>query len=141
MVPSKPSRFGDSKNSIVGLTCVNIVPIGVCLPRGRAEPGIAEVLLTFPARALAPQERALLAEWAGRAGDIALAYVSERRSDDPAVYRRIVIIPRSGYPPSHLIHAPVDFPCWLVSSTGSRPQVKQFGTLHSALNSVRRILF
>src|SRR4051794_22520645 len=38
----------------------------------------ADILLTFPPRSLGPGERALVDEWLGRAGDVAMAYVSER---------------------------------------------------------------
>jgi hypothetical protein len=117
----------------------NITPIGVSVSRALVKPGMIEVLLTFPARDLKPGERTVLAKWLGRAGDIALA--CERRSNDPALFRRIVIIRRHGYPPSHLIHAPTDIPCWLVCSTGQRPRVKQFDTLHAALNFVRPVFF
>ena len=41
----------------------------------------------FPARLLTPDEHALLAEWLSAAGDIASAYVSNRRGDDPAYDR------------------------------------------------------
>ena len=46
----------------------------------------------FPARPLSPDEHALVAEWLSAAGDIVTAYVSSRSHDDPAHYRRIVIV-------------------------------------------------
>lgn len=49
------------------------------------------VMLTFPPRELSPLERELVQEWLGLAGDVSEAHVSTRRSDDPALYRRIVI--------------------------------------------------
>jgi hypothetical protein len=48
-----------------------------------------DALHYFPARPLRPNENALVAEWLAGAGDIAAAYVSNRRTDDPAHYRRI----------------------------------------------------
>ena len=51
-----------------------------------------DVIRHLPARLLTPDERALVAEWIASAGDIAEAYVSSRRGDDPALYHRIVIV-------------------------------------------------
>jgi hypothetical protein len=47
----------------------------------------------FPARPLMPEECALVAEWLASAGDIAATYVSSRRGDDPAHYRRLSLLP------------------------------------------------
>ena len=52
---------------------------------------IEDVLRTFPPRPLNPDERALVDTWLSATCDVASAYVSERRSDDPALYRRIVV--------------------------------------------------
>jgi hypothetical protein len=99
-----------------------------------------EVLRTFPPRPLNPDERALVATWLAATGDVASAYVSERRSDDPAIYRRIVINigPEPG--PSYLIHAPAGISCWLVSSVGHGSEVQRFDSLRAALDSVRPVL-
>ena len=53
------------------------------------------VILTFPPRPISQWERAVLAEWFAatkRKGlDIAQAFVSERRGDDPKIVGRIVM--------------------------------------------------
>ena len=41
-----------------------------------------DMIRHLPARLLAPDERTLVAEWLAGAGDIAEAYVSDRRGDD-----------------------------------------------------------
>lgn len=99
-----------------------------------------ELLQTFPARPLAPHEHALVAEWLSCAGDITSAYVSERRSDDPAMYGRIVIAAGLNDRPTHLVHAPSDMACWLTFSITPYPRLQQFNTLRDALNSIRPVL-
>ena len=51
-----------------------------------------DMIRDLPARLLAPDERALVAEWLSGAGDITEAYVSDRRGDDPALSHRIIIV-------------------------------------------------
>ncbi len=99
-----------------------------------------DALHHFPARPLTPDEHSLLAEWLASAGDIALAYVSSRRDDDPALYNRIVIIPKLDQEPSHLIHAPPARAIWMVFSFRGKPRIRRYRTLRNALNSVRRVL-
>ena len=94
----------------------------------------------FPARLLTPDERALAAEWIASAGDIAEAYVSSRRGDDPTFYRRIVVVTKPEEGPSHLIHAPCGRNNWIVFSLGRQTKVQRFSTLRAALNSVRPVL-
>ena len=93
-----------------------------------------------PARPLTPSERAVVAEWLGAAGDIASAYVSDRRTDDPAIYRCVVIVTDPAEGPSHLIHAPTDQNIWIVFLLGKMSKVLTFPTLRAALNSVRPVL-
>jgi hypothetical protein len=94
----------------------------------------------FPARPLTPEERALVAAWIAGAGDIAEAYVSSRRSDDAALYHKIVVIIDAEDEPGHLIHAPSGQDTWIVFSIGRRTGIEHFGTLRAALNSVRPVL-
>ncbi len=94
----------------------------------------------FPARLLTPEEHALVAEWLAGAGDIATAYVSNRRNDDPAYFRRIIIVTKPEDGPSHLIHAPAGSQNWVVFSRGPRQKIEVFPTLRTALNSVRPVL-
>ena len=100
----------------------------------------AEILLTFPPRTLSPTEQVLVQEWIGLAGDMPLAYVSQRRSDDPAFFGRVVIATGPDTKPSHTIHTPAGSALWLVTSMDQSNQVQQFGTLRDALNSVRPVL-
>ena len=90
-----------------------------------------------PARALTPAEHAVVAEWMAAAGDIASAYVSDRHTDDPAMYRCVVIVTNSADGPSHLIHAPVDEDIWVTFALGKGAKMRTFPSLHAALNSVR----
>jgi hypothetical protein len=94
----------------------------------------------FPARLLTPDERALVAEWIAGAGDIAEAYVSNRRADDPALLHRIVIFTKADDGPSHLVQASSGRAIWIVFSLGRRTKVQRFRTLQAALNSIRPVL-
>ncbi len=98
-----------------------------------------EVLRTFPPRPLNPDERGLVATWLAATCNVASAYVSERRSDDPALYRRIIVTIGPDRAPSYLIHAPVGISCWLVSSVGHGSEVRRFDSLRAALNSIRPV--
>ena len=94
----------------------------------------------FPARPLTPDEHALVDEWLANAGDIVAAYVSNRRGDDPAQYRRIVILTKPDEGPAYLVHAPVARNEWIVFSLGENSQIRSFPTLRVALNAVRPVL-
>src|ERR1700681_1418889 len=93
----------------------------------------------FPARLLTPDERALAAEWIAGAGDIAEAYVSNRRADDPAFLHRLVIVTKAEDGPSHLVQASSGRNIWIVFSLGRRTKVQRFRTLRAALNSIRPV--
>jgi hypothetical protein len=101
---------------------------------------VASTLLTFPPRQIGPAERALLNEWLGRAGDICLAYVSERRSDDPRLHGRIVIRADPAGQLVHTVHAPATGTAWLVSSPSQPTHAEVYDTLRDALNSIRAVL-
>jgi hypothetical protein len=98
-----------------------------------------DVLRTFPPRPLNPGERALVQSWLAGAYDVAAAYVSERRSDDPALYRRIVISIGPETRPTHLVHAPLGIGCWLVTAVGQDSEVQKYNSLRAALNSIRKV--
>ncbi|HTW70556.1 MAG TPA: hypothetical protein VME47_11760 [Acetobacteraceae bacterium] len=97
------------------------------------------VLRTFPPRPLNPDERELVATWLAATGDVASAYVSERRSDDPAIYHRVVVVLGPGPAPSYLIHAPSGVSCWLVTKLGEPAEVRRYDSLRGALNSIRQV--
>jgi hypothetical protein len=99
-----------------------------------------DIQRTLPPRPLRPEERSLVAEWLSAAGDIASAYVSERQSDDPALYRRIVISERVHFGPSHLIHAPTSVDAWIILDVRLPLEARSFNSLRDALNSVRPVL-
>jgi hypothetical protein len=98
-----------------------------------------DVLRTFPPRPLNPDERAQVNTWLAATCSVASAFVSERRSDDPALYRRIVITIGPERTPSYLIHAPTGISCWLVTSTTHATEVQRFDSLRAALNSIRPV--
>jgi hypothetical protein len=98
-----------------------------------------DVIRHLPARLLTPDERALVDEWVAGAGDITEAYVSNRRADDPALYRRIVIVTKPDGP-AHLVHASSGRDIWIVLSLGGRTKIRRFRTLRAALNFVRPVL-
>ena len=89
---------------------------------------------------LSPAERALVEEWLRLAGDVPFAYVSQRRSDDPSLFGRVVIATRPDKKPSHTIHVPAGSALWLVTLAGPPQSVRPFDTLRDALNSVRPVL-
>jgi DNA-binding transcriptional LysR family regulator len=105
---------------------------------------IDNVILTFPPRPISHWERAVLAEWFAatkrQAPDVALAYVSERRGDDPMIVGRIVIVIHPDTEPSHLIYSPSGSTFWVVSSAPSWTDLLRCRTLRAALNSVRSVL-
>lgn len=98
-----------------------------------------EVLRTFPPRPLNPDERELVGEWFAATGDVTSAFISERRGDDPAMYRRIVIALGPGREPSYLVHAPMGMSCWLVFVPRGDSEVHRFDTLRAALNFIRPV--
>ena len=94
----------------------------------------------YPPRLLRPDERALVAEWLAAAGDVSSAYVSQRQSDHPAIYRRVVITERDGGGPSYLIDTPVNSDYWIVIRVCPEPEAHSFPSLRAALNSIRLVL-
>jgi hypothetical protein len=99
-----------------------------------------EVLQTLPPRLLRSDERNLVADWLSAAGNVASAYVSERRSDDPALYRRIVITEDVRLGPSYLIHTPTSVDAWITMDVRQPTEARSFSTLRDALNSIRPVL-
>jgi len=99
-----------------------------------------DILLTFLPRMLSPTEQALVEEWLRLTGDVPFAYVSQRRSDDPSLFGRVVIATRPDKKPSHTIHVPAGSALWLVTAMGPPQSVRQFNALRDALNSVRSVI-
>lgn len=96
----------------------------------------ANVLMTFPPRPLTDGEREILRVWATEADDV-FAFVSERRSDDPAIYRRIVISRTSTGQRLYHIRPPQGHDSWLVVSAVEGEDVARCPTLRAALNFIK----
>ena len=99
-----------------------------------------DIMKYLPPRPLTPAERRILDEWLAAAGDVASAYVSQRESDDPALYRRIVVIMNPQDGPAHTVHAPAAHDIWVVFSPRQRQKIRRFGQLQAALNFIRPVL-
>jgi hypothetical protein len=89
---------------------------------------------------LRPDERDLLAEWLAVAGDVSTAFVSSRRTDSPAIYRKIVISVDGDGEPTYLIDTPAGTDLWIVVRCRPVPDAYQFDSLRDALNFVRPVL-
>jgi hypothetical protein len=98
-----------------------------------------DIVLKYPPREIDPRERELIDQWLSLTGDVSVAHVSARRSDDPALYRRIVIATGPGTQPTHLIHAPNGLRLWIKLTIGPS-EVDVFDSLYAALNSIRDVL-
>lgn len=109
-------------------------------PIGHPSLHMQTALQKFPARPLTPDERAVFDEWISAAGDIALAYVSSRQSDDPVLKNRIVVANEVGGEPSHFVFALAGRNIWLVFGKGQRIRLQRHKTLLTALNSIRPVL-
>jgi hypothetical protein len=90
----------------------------------------------FPPRQLGATKRELFDEWLSRAGDVSLAYVSDRRSDGPRLYGRIVIRVDPDGEQAYTIHATSVGTAWLVSYIDQLAYAEVHGTLRDALNSI-----
>jgi hypothetical protein len=99
---------------------------------------MSRALETFPPRPLTHGEREILRAWATRADDV-FAFVSERRSDDPTIYRRIVVSRLSTGQRLYLIRPPQGHDSWLVLSATEGEDIARCPTLRSALNFVRPV--
>ncbi|MGA3401979.1 MAG: hypothetical protein ABSC95_22420 [Acetobacteraceae bacterium] len=94
------------------------------------------VLGALPPRPLTDDERQLLRAWTA-ATEVLSAFVSERRTDDPATFRRIVVIRRATKRQLYLIHCPHGANCWIVVSAVERENLGYFSTLRAALNFIK----
>jgi hypothetical protein len=123
---------------MVGSRLAGSVPVAF-LPIKMPKP-VNHILLTFPPRLLSAAEERLVVEWLGMAQNIVVAYISQRRSDDPMLQNRIVISRSPDRSPEFIVHSPNGVDCWLVSTTSAEPTVRRFETLRSALNSIWPVL-
>ncbi|HUB46535.1 MAG TPA: hypothetical protein VMB73_16255 [Acetobacteraceae bacterium] len=93
-------------------------------------------ICNFPPRPVTDGERQVLLDWAEATDDLS-AFVSERRNDDPAIYRRIVVFRRATRQRLYLIHCPQNSNWWVVTSAAERENVGFFPTLRAALHFIR----
>jgi hypothetical protein len=96
---------------------------------------VRNVQRIFPPRPLTDGERAILLGWSMSAKDFT-AFVSERRSDDPAIYRRIVISRRADNRRLYLIHSHQNSDHWIMVAAADQEEVGHFPTLRAALNYI-----
>lgn len=94
----------------------------------------------LPPRLLRADERNLVEEWLAAAGDVASAFVSSRRSDSPAIYRKIVITVEGDGEPTYLIDTRAGTSLWIVIRCRPALDAYEFGSLREALNFVRPVL-
>jgi hypothetical protein len=66
--------------------------------------------------------------------------MSSRRSDDPALYRRIVVSDAQDGRPTHLIHHPNGLDLWVKMAVGPYVNFEMLPTLTGAQNSIRHVL-
>ncbi len=97
---------------------------------------MTHVPVTFPPRPLTDGEREILRSWERGVDDV-FAFVSERRSDDPAIYRRIVITRSSTGQRLYFIRPPQGNDSWQVLSAKEGEDIARCPTLRAALNFVR----
>lgn len=97
----------------------------------------ATVFLTFPPRSLGDPERETVRKWLAGTTGISNAYASERRGDDPAHYRRIVVYETGRREPSYLVHCADGTDVWLLTRLDEQGKVYQFPSLRAALHAIR----
>lgn len=95
-------------------------------------------LPTISPRPLTDDERQLLLDWARLAKSYS-AFVSERRSDDPAIYRRIVVFRRDTNQHLYRIHAGDNSNGWIMLSAAKGDVIERFPTLLTALNHIEPV--
>jgi hypothetical protein len=95
-----------------------------------------KAICSFPPRSITDGERQVLLDWIDANAELA-AFVSERRSDDPTVYRRIVVLRRSTRQRLYLVHCPEGSNWWMVTAASERENVGFFPTLRAALSFIR----
>jgi hypothetical protein len=99
-----------------------------------------ELRFTSAPRTLSDEERRLLRLWTTAASDEVSAYVIQRRSDDPAMVGRIVVIKGDTRKPLYSLHRPVGLGWWIVSSLVEPAEIGTFATLRDGLNFIRPVL-
>jgi hypothetical protein len=99
---------------------------------------IQNVLRTSPPRPLTDDERLLLHDWV-RGAQGFTAFVSDRRTDEPAIYRRIVISVRATRQHLYLVHAATEPACWMMLSIATGEYAARLPTLRAVLESIEPV--
>jgi hypothetical protein len=102
------------------------------------DPSTQNILRTSPPRPLTDDERLLLHDWI-QAAQRFTAFVSERRTDEPAIYRRIVVSLRATRQHLYLIHAPAEPAGWIMLSIATGEYAGRFPTLRAALDYIEPV--
>jgi hypothetical protein len=95
-------------------------------------------LRALPPRPLTDDERLLLRGW-NKAATRLSAFVSERATDDPAIYRRIVVSRRDTQQPLHLIHASTESAGWIMVAADGAGHFQRFPSLRAALDHLEPV--
>ncbi len=95
-------------------------------------------LETLPPRPLTDEERQVLRAWIA-ATEVLSAFVSQRRTDDPTIFRRIVVLRRATKRYLYLVHCPPGASCWIVVSVVERETLGYFPSLRAALLFIRPV--
>ncbi len=93
------------------------------------------VLGASPPRPLTDDERQFLHAWIAGT-EVLSAFLSERQTDDPAIFGQIVVFRRATKRHLYLIHCPQGANCWIVLSAVERENLGYFSTLRAALNYI-----
>jgi len=96
------------------------------------------VLRTSPPRPLTDDERRLLDDWVQAAQGFT-AFISERRTDEPAIYRRIVISVRATRQHLYLIHAAAEPACLIMLCIATGEYAGRFPTLRAVLDYIEPV--
>jgi hypothetical protein len=83
-------------------------------------------------------ERLLLRDWI-EAAPAYTAFISERRTDEPAIYRRIVISLRATREHLYLVHAATEPACWVMLCIATGEYAGRFPTLRAVLDYIEPV--
>lgn len=100
---------------------------------------IQNVLRTSSPRPLTDDEHLLLNDWIQAAQGFT-AFVSERRSDEPAIYRRIVVSLRATRQHLYLLHAATEPAGWIMLTIATGEYFGRFPTLRAVLDHIEPVV-
>ena len=100
---------------------------------------IQHVLRTSSPRSLTDDERLLLLDWI-QAAQRFTAFISERRSDEPAIYRRIVVSLRATRQHLYLLHAATEPAGWIMLTIATGEYAGRYPTLRAVLDYIEPVV-